>query len=120
MMHQDGGRALFGNELICRRELHAERFLGREQREELRVVFQVGTRPVAPRVALPAPARDAELAPDPAMQPLGDRLRGLDGEPVRIEALAVFTRGLKRLEAPRGLVAHRDDLERDDVHIAAG
>src|SRR4030088_873121 len=113
-MDEDRRGALLGNELERRRELHAERLLGGEELEELSVILEVGTGAVAPRVALASPTRDAELAADAAMQPLGHGFGGFHGEAMRVEALAVFACGLERFEAPRGVVAHGDDLERHD------
>ena len=53
MMHEDGGRALLGDELERGRQLHAQGFLGGQELEQLRVVLEVGAGAVAPRVALP-------------------------------------------------------------------
>src|SRR5215207_1056766 len=58
VVHDDGGGALLGDELIRRRQLHAERLFSRQELEELRVVLEVGAGAVAPRVALAAPAGD--------------------------------------------------------------
>ena len=96
---------------------HPERLFRRQQLEELRVILEIGARAVAPRVALPTTARNAELAPDAAMQPFSDRFRALDRETVLIECLAVLAGGLLPLEPARRLVAHRDDLERHDVDV---
>src|SRR4051794_22427194 len=79
VMHDHGGGALLGNELERRRELHAERLLGGKELEQLRVILEIGARAIAPRVPLATSARDAELAADSAVQPLGHRLRALDG-----------------------------------------
>src|SRR6187431_1744496 len=85
VMHDHGGGALLRDQLERRGELHAERLLGGEQLEQLRVVLEVRARAVAPRVPLAASARYAELAADPAVQPLGYRLRALDGDAVLVE-----------------------------------
>src|SRR5215211_4279657 len=50
VMDDHGGGALLGDELVRRCEFHAERLLGGEELEELRVILQVGTRAVPPRV----------------------------------------------------------------------
>src|SRR6476646_1801465 len=55
------GRALLGDELERRRQLHPERLFRRQQLEELRVILEIGARAVSPRVALPTTARNAEL-----------------------------------------------------------
>src|SRR5688572_9697358 len=74
MVHDHGGGALLGDQLERRRELHAERLFGGEKLEQLRVILEVGTRAVSPRVPLAASARDAELTADAAVHPLGHRL----------------------------------------------
>src|SRR5512144_2008316 len=60
VMHDHGGGALLGDELVRRGQLHAERLLGRQEREQLRVILEVGARAVSPRVPLAAAAGDPE------------------------------------------------------------
>src|SRR6476661_64920 len=120
VVHDHRGRALLGDELERRRQLHPERLFRRQQLEELRVILEIRARAVAPRVALPTTARNAELAPDAAMQPFSDRFRALDREPVLVERFAVLTSRLLPLKAACRLVAHRDDLECHDIDVATG
>src|SRR5687768_8044619 len=119
MVHDHGGGALLGDELVRRRQLHPERVLGGKEPEQLRMILEVGTRAIAPRVSLAAPRGDAELAADAAMEPLGHGFRALHGETVLVERLAVLARRLLALESTSRLVADRDDLESDDVDVAA-
>src|SRR5688572_28335491 len=84
VMHENGGGALLGHQLEGARELHPELLLGRKNPEERRVILEVGTRAVAPGVALAAVPRDAELAAYSPVHPLRDRFRGFDGEAVRV------------------------------------
>ena len=118
MVHDHRRRALLGDELERGRQLHSERLFRRQQLEELRVILEIRTRAVAPRVALAATAGDPELATDAAMQPFRHRFRALDRESVLIERLAVLAGRLLPLEPARRLVADGDDLERHDVDVA--
>src|SRR4051812_406436 len=54
----------------------------------------------------------------PAVQPLGQGLRGFNREPVREVRLTVFAGRLKLLEPPRRLVPNGHDLKADDIHVA--
>src|SRR4051812_47601677 len=60
MMHDDRRRALLRDQLECARQLHPQLALRRENLEQLRVILEVGTCAVAPRVALPLAGRHAE------------------------------------------------------------
>src|SRR3954463_3491336 len=84
-VHDPRRRALLGDELERRRQLHPERFFRGQQPEELRVILEIGAGTVAPRVTLAAAARDAELALDAAVQPLRHRFRALHRETVLVE-----------------------------------
>src|SRR5271169_1131971 len=47
MMHHDGGRTLLRIEQKARRQLHADRLVGMQQRKQLGLVFEVRTRRIA-------------------------------------------------------------------------
>src|SRR3954469_19792616 len=104
VVHDDRRGTLLGHQLERARELHAERFLGGKDLEQRCVALEIRARTVAPRIALAAPARDAELTADPPVHPLGDRFGRLDRETMRVQPFAVFTRRLHGFEPARGLV----------------
>ena len=87
-----------GIELEGARELHPELALGRQDLEELRVILEIGTRAIAPRVAFALTGRNTEIVTHLPMHPLGDRLRGLDREAVHVERLGVLAGVLQRCE----------------------
>src|SRR5688572_33406769 len=82
------------------------------------MVVEVRTGAVAPRVALSAAGGDPQLGADPAMEPLGNRLGGFDGDAVHEIRLRVFARRLQFLEPAARLIANRHDLQRQDVHVS--
>src|SRR6266550_7541009 len=74
MMDDHCGGGLLREKLERFGEVHAKRFLGGEQLEHGRVVIEIGTRSVSPRV--PLAAWDTELLLDAAVRPLRHRLSG--------------------------------------------
>src|SRR3954466_16117793 len=76
MVNDDRGCRLFGHELECFRQLHPEGFGCRQQLEDRRVVIEIGTSAVAPRVALAA--GNSELLLDLPVCPFRDGLSRLD------------------------------------------
>ena len=120
MVHDDCRGALLGNELVRGREFHAQRGLCRQQLEQLPVVLEIRTRAIAPRVALAPAARNAQLALDAPVHPLGHCFGRLDGKSVGVEGFAVLSFGLERLEPARGFVPNGHDLERHDIDVRAG
>src|SRR6185436_5868284 len=117
VMHDDGGRALLGNKLECAGQLHAELAFCRENPEQLRVILEVWTRTVAPRVAFALAGRNAEIMTQLAMHPFGNGFGGFHRESVQVERFGVLVRVLKRLETLRRNIADRHDLEPDDIDV---
>src|SRR6266567_9225367 len=90
MMHDDGRRALLRDELERAGQLHSELALGGQELEHLRVVIQIRTRAIAPRVALSAPCGHTQIVPQLAVCPFGDCFGGLHRETVSVVRLGVF------------------------------
>src|SRR5207302_8940847 len=110
--------ALLRNQLVRRRQLHAELALHRQDLEERAVILEVGAGAIAPRIPLAAARGNSELVTDATMAPLGDRFRRLDGETVGVVRFAVFPGCLESLESARRFVSDRHDLEAHHVHVA--
>src|SRR5690348_18437306 len=103
MMDDDRRRALLGNELEGARQFHAQSPLGGQQLEERRMILEIRTRAIAPRVALATAAGNSQLVLDAPVQPLGERLGRLHREPVQIKRFRVLAGVLQLLELPRRL-----------------
>src|SRR5678815_3468390 len=75
VMHDQRARRRLGHELVRARERHADRGLGREELEELRLVGEIRARAVAERIALAALLLEAQLLADLPVLPLGEAFR---------------------------------------------
>src|SRR5688500_12006700 len=82
MVDDHGGGGLLGKKLESFRQLHAKRFRGK-QLEHDRVIVEIGTRAISPRV--PLTGGNSQLALDPPVCPFGDGFGCFDGEAMRVE-----------------------------------
>src|SRR5215213_3694499 len=128
VVDDDGGGGLLGDELELFAQLDADA-LGREQLEELRLVFEVGARRVAEAearalVALVEEFRefrrvafgDAQLFADALVPEFRERLGRLDREAVEVQIVGVVVRAEKLLRVLARAPPYGDELERDHVN----
>src|SRR6202042_440705 len=79
------------------------------------MLLEIRARSVAPRVALSAIGVEPELAANVAVRPFRERFGCLNREAVEKIRLAVVPCSLQLLDAPPGVIADRDDLQRHDI-----